>query len=517
MNIYFYGLIVPVFSFLLQIWPRIKNRYFGVDTWRHLMYANYVRDHKRFPKEIRDKYVVTGPYGYPPVIIKILSLFPKSFNEKYQFIFSPAFDFLHNYFIFISALLITGNLITAIFAQMIAALTPLVVIESSNLNTRVISYLIFSLSFFPLVLFSAGYSVVCLSIAFIGLLLLFYTHRFAIQAYLFCVLGLTIVELNLFYIGFVLTAFVFVYFTGGEFYRSILNEHLALLNFWRKNIDFRFAHQIRGNLKPKQIDDFIFKIYNLSFKNPYVYVLGNNPWLGIYLLGLLLPFIIGRQELQSWVMLEWSWFISSIFSTNTNGLMMFKLNIWILSLLASAILVLSVKGLRFLGEGNRYLEYAVLPVSVVLGSYFSSLFALIGTGFLLIFTACSIGMLLAIIFLQKKTIVGDRGRTIGNELWEIIDYINDNCGTKARIAVFPISLGDAIMYFTKGRVLTSDSIFGQIKLGIFPIVSEPFAILVKRYNLNYILIDQNYVKPEELKLKKNKIVININEFTLFKV
>ena len=169
MNEYFYGFLITIFSFFLQIWPRIINRYFGVDTWRHLMYANYVRKHKCFPKEINDRYVVTGPYGYPPVIIKILSLFPKVFNEKYQFIFSPAFDFLHNYLIFVAALLITKDLTIAIFAQIIATLTPLVVIEASNLNTRVISYLIFSLSFFSLILFSVNHSITAIATASIVL------------------------------------------------------------------------------------------------------------------------------------------------------------------------------------------------------------------------------------------------------------------------------------------------------------------------------------------------------------
>ncbi|KKR11060.1 MAG: hypothetical protein A3D24_01885 [Candidatus Blackburnbacteria bacterium RIFCSPHIGHO2_02_FULL_39_13] len=500
MNLYFYGLLIPIFSFIFQVWPRIINRYFGVDTWRHLMYANYVREHKSFPKEISDHYVVTGPYGYPPVIIKILSLFSKSFNEKYQFIFSPIFDFLHNYFIFFTALLVTNDLTTAIFAQIIAALTPLIVIEASNLNTRVISYLIFSLSFFPLIMYSTSHLLIWLAVAFIGLVLLFYTHRFAIQAYLFCAIGLSIIEGNPLYIGFVVTTFIIVYFSGGNFYKSILNEHFALLNFWRKNIDYRFAHQIRGNLKPKQIDDFIFKVYNLSFKNPYVYILGNNPWLGIYLFALLLPFF---DKILPGLAI-----ISPI---------MFKINVWVLTLLISSLLVLSIKGLRFLGEGNRYLEYAVFPVSILLGSYFSILSRELGSIFPIAFVPACLVMFFLIIFLQKKTIVGDRGRTIGKELWEIINYLNTNDGDKVRIAVFPISLGDAIMYFTKGRVLTSDSIFGQIKLGIFPIVNEPFMKLVNRYDLNYVLIDQTYVKPEELSLRKKYIVKNINNFTLLKI
>lgn len=500
MNIYLFGLIIPALSFCLQIWPRLINRYFGIDTWRHLMYANYVRKHKKFPKEIRDKYLVIGPYGYPPVIIKILSFFPQSFNERYQFIFSPIFDFLHNYFIFYVALMLTNDPTTAISAQIIAALTPLVVIEASNLNTRAISYLIYSLSFFPLLLFTYTHSVLWLALAFIGLILLFYTHRFAVQAYLFCAVGLGIVERNPLYLIFFLAAFATVYVLGGEFYKSILSEHLALLNFWRKNIDFRFAHQFRGNVKPRLIKDFVFKIYNLSFKNPLVYIVGNNPWLGIYFLGFLLPYIYNP-------------FPGIIINTP----MTLKLNLWAIALFISSILILSVKGLRFLGEGHRYLEYAVLPISILLGSYFSGLYERYGIISLLVFIVLCISMFITIIFLQKKTIVADRGRTIGSELWEIINYLNKNVGKKVRLAVFPISLGDAMMYFLKGRVLTSDSIFGQMKLSILPIIKEPFYNLVVKYSLNYVLIDQTYVSIEELKLKNKEIVKNINNYILLKV
>jgi len=500
MNLYLYGLIVPIFSFFLQIWPRLINRYFGIDTWRHLMYANYVRKYKKFPKEIRDKYLVVGPYGYPPVIIKILSFFPKSFNEKYQFIFSPVFDFFHNYFIFCVALLLTKDLTTGISAQIIAALTPLVVIEASNLNTRAISYLIYSLSLFPLLLFTQTHFVLWLALAFIGLVLLFYTHRFAVQAYLFCAIGLSIVERNPLYLIFFLAAFATVYALGGEFYKSILNEHLALLNFWRKNIDFRFAHQFRGNVKPRLIKDFVFKIYNLSFKSPFVYIVGNNPWLGIYFLGFLLPYIYNPFP-----------------GIIINNPMTLKLNLWVITLLISSILILSVKKLRFLGEGHRYLEYAVLPISILLGSYFSVLYGKYGIISILAFIVLCISMLVVIVFLQKKTIVADRGRTVGSELWEIINYLNKNVGKKVRLAVFPISLGDAMMYFLKGRVLTSDSIFGQIKLGILPVIKEPFYNFVVKYGLNHILVDQTYVSINELRLKNKKIVKNINNYILLKV
>ena len=41
---YLIGFIVPILAYFLRIWPRIINRYFGVDTWRWLYFADYLRN-----------------------------------------------------------------------------------------------------------------------------------------------------------------------------------------------------------------------------------------------------------------------------------------------------------------------------------------------------------------------------------------------------------------------------------------------------------------------------------------
>src|SRR3990170_1160660 len=76
MNMYFLGLIVPLLSFALQIWPRLIKRYFGVDTWRWLLFANYVRKYKALPTESPKQFIATSVFGYPPVVILFLSIFP---------------------------------------------------------------------------------------------------------------------------------------------------------------------------------------------------------------------------------------------------------------------------------------------------------------------------------------------------------------------------------------------------------------------------------------------------------
>ncbi len=495
---YLYGIIIPLFSCLLQIWPRLKNRYFGVDTWRHLMYADYIRRYKRLPDSITDRYIVSGPFGYPPVILFFLAIFPKKFCEDYQFLFSPFFDFLHNYFIFVIALLLSGNLLVAIIAQIIACLTPVIVIEASNLNTRIISYLLFSISFFSLIYFSITASPIWLFIAGIGLFILFFTHRFALQAYIFNVIGFSIVEKTPFYLGFFIGVTFLVVVFGGKLYRSILKEHMRLLTYWIQRIEYRYGHQFRG---PKKIQkmDFIFFLYNFSTKFPFIYIIGQNPWL-LFFIVLLINNIFVHYQLSS----------------TLSNIVLFKFSVWVLLSMGTSILILWIKQLRFLGEGYRYTEYAIFPLSIILASYFPFLQKEFKGNFIILFALTCIFFLAVIIFLQIKTILRDRYRTIDKEKWEVIAYLNKQ--NNNRIAVFPSQIGDAIMYFVKGRILTSDSVFGLEQIpDIFPKVTKSMEEIVKKYKLNFIFFDKRFVLLEEMRLKNYTVILDKNDYMLLKV
>lgn len=497
-----FGLIIPLLSFILQIWPRLINRYFGVDTWRHLLLADYVRKYHRLPTELKQQYIFSsGNPGYPPVIYLILSIFPKKFAEKYQFIFSPLFDALHNYLIFYFSLLLTHNLQSALFAQGIAALTPIAVIEASNLSTRVLSYLVFSLCFFPLLMFVVFHMYIWLVVAYIMLLVLFLTHKFAIQSFLFNAIGFSIVEKNPFYILFFMSAFIFMIIFLGKIYKPILREHLSILNFWIKNIDVRFIHQFRGQQKAKEVSDFVHKLLLLSVKNPYIYILGNNPWIGIFLIFAVLSFTRSVQ----------------IESTIIDCHMLSKLPIWIWVSVIIAILTFSIKKLRFLGEGNRYLEYSIFPLSILLGSYIPFLLRTYGVLLVLGMVTFFCILLISIVYIQVKVILKDRMRTITSELWDCIKYLND-FGEKARVAIFPLQFGDALTYFIKGKVLTTYNNAGLARLAdIYPVVKIPIDELISKFKLNFILFDENHVTLQELGISKYSIIKRGNGYILLKV
>jgi len=100
------GIAVSLLGYLIQVRPRFYNRYFGVDTWRNLSISDYIRTHKRLPEEL-PKYMLKGPFDYPPFLNIILALLPKKFVEDYQGFISPIFDTINNILIFIVTYILT--------------------------------------------------------------------------------------------------------------------------------------------------------------------------------------------------------------------------------------------------------------------------------------------------------------------------------------------------------------------------------------------------------------------------
>lgn len=149
------GLGVSLFGYLIQVRPRFYNRYFGVDTWRNLSIADYIRAHKELPHQL-PKYMLKGPFDYPPFLNILLALLPKKFVEDYQGFISPAFDCLNSFIVFTLTFILTKGLAIAVFAQLVYMLTPMIVIENSSLNARSLGGLLFSLAFLSTIFYSVN-------------------------------------------------------------------------------------------------------------------------------------------------------------------------------------------------------------------------------------------------------------------------------------------------------------------------------------------------------------------------
>lgn len=474
---------ISLISFGLQIWPRIKNRYFGIDTWRFALLADYIRKNKRLPDAIPEKYIIPGSVDNPPLLPLILSIFKKEWLDRNQGFISPAFDVLHSLTVFGMGYVATGNPIGGYIAQIIYALTPVVPLEASNLSLRTLSSLIFTWAMLAVISYAISPDPFHLVIAIAMIILLSYTHRMSVQVLFFAAIGFTIIEKNPAYLEMFLIGIAAAIFLFKGQYLKYLRGQLLMISFWMYNIQNRLAHQVRGNpSKKKKHTDFVRRIEYLIWKIPVFPFIAVNPWILYIFWALLVGFssaTVGGNDIWLSAMFKWS-------------LVLFGLGI-----------LFNLKYLRFLGEGQRYLEYGVSAVSVVASSVILKSYAISASGFLSLAIPwiLGIGCLGVIIFFQKRVVVDNPDKSITPALWAVIDFLN-KYDKEVRIACIPHGLADAMAYFLEnGKVLLSDNSIGVWELQDFwPLIKKPLKEIADKYNLNYFLISTNYVGLDEVKI-----------------
>ncbi len=496
--------IIAGIAFLLQVYPRIYNRYFGVDTWKLLEMADIIRKNGKLPKTIPDKYLIAGPFDYPPIFLYILSFFRKEFLEKNQWWISPFINALHSIIVFAITYFLTGNVLVASIAQIVYSLTPIVIIESSQLSVRSFSQLIFSLTLLTMLL-SLHYQVPAFLILTLFMsVVLVLSHKFALQALVFLNLAFSAWTLNFIYISIPLLAVLIAIVISKGYYLTVLKGHFAILSFFRKNIDYRFAHQIRGiENKQNKNPDFINKMCNLLQRIPLLSLFGSNSF--VFLLFLML-ILIGKTTALSFVNLS-----STVYDF---------LLVWFVCLFIVAAFINLIKPIRFLGEAERYLEYSAVPTAILLAVLFNAaLNSQNGLMYGALFIIWAIALAyIPTLLIQRSLVLKDKERSIHKDLWEMMDYIN-NLDENIRIATIPLYLISPVSYFVNCKILSTESALAHLK-GLedyYPVVKKPLSEIFKKYEINYCLINEHYVNFSELNLSDKKIVKTIKSYVLIKI
>ena len=240
------SLPLAIVSFTLQTWPRWINRYFGVDVWRHIDEALYIRQHKRLNTGHQERYLIDYPSDYPPLLRIFLSFFPRSFLDEYQWAISPAFDFIHNLLLFSFLVLTTGSLPVAWLGQIIYMTSPIVILENSSLTTRPLGSLTFTAAALSMLLFRTGHGMIWLPISIVSVAILCLAHRMSLQALAALVVIVSLLEKTCWYLLIGGAGILLAVAVSGGFYLKVLTGQISMLNYWRQNIRYRFAHQIRG-------------------------------------------------------------------------------------------------------------------------------------------------------------------------------------------------------------------------------------------------------------------------------
>ena len=257
--------IVPVLSFFLQSYPRFFNKLFGVDVWTRLLETDHIRkNHHRIPrKKLAEQFIVDGFFDYPPIFPTLMSYIPKKTIVKIQGFVAPFIDSLQVVLVYFVALYLTNNPALAVVAQIMYTLTPMIAIENSYLTPRSLGYLNFSVATLPLLLFYFNGNWAFYATGVFFTMLLFLTHRFAAQSFFFIAIFFTFyLNTGIFMQSFVLGFGLAVLVTKG-YYLRVLKGHLFNIYFWVKNLDYRFAHQVRGVINKNTKTDFVNRIYTI--------------------------------------------------------------------------------------------------------------------------------------------------------------------------------------------------------------------------------------------------------------
>ena len=483
------SLAIPILAFIFESYPRFINKKFGVDIWTHLLYLKEYHRRKKIPGNIENGFLVSGEYDYPPIFILILSKFPIKWVEKYEFLFSPFFDCLLIVLIFYISYFLTGNILFSVTVQIIYTLTPIIILENSSATPRSLGYGFFTILFLSLFQFSLNQNIVFLLLALLCGTLIFLSHRFTAQGFLFFSVFFTLFEKNpVYFMTFILSFFLAVILSKG-FYLKVFKGHLGNLVFWNKNIKYRFFHQIKGSYKEHKTKDFIFKLYNQFLEFPPFVLTITNPWM--------LPvFYI-------------------FFFAKPSDPLLFKMLLWVMLSYLLALLTTWIPKLRFLGEGQRYLELSAFPTA-----FFASklLFRFLETdfrniiilGYILLGTASFV----TIAVIQRKGIIKDRLRTVTPSMENMFKYLR-SLKDKPRLLCIPHQITTNTIYHTGCPVFVNASYADSDKISdIYPYIRKPIRTIMRDHDLDMILLNEEYAKIDDLGLADYKIIKRFENFIL---
>lgn len=482
----------PLIAFFFESYPRFLNRNCGVDVWTHLLYLKEFKKKNRIPEKIEGNFLIPGKYDYPPMFILILSRFPFKIVEKFEFLFSPFFDSIHVLLIFWVSYYITNSLLISLITQALYIVTPIIIVENSSATPRSLGYTLLTLTFVSIFFYQNNLGLSFLIASIIAGTFIFLSHRFTAQGFLFFSITFSIIFRSPIYIFIFALSFLIALIVSDGFYLTVLRGHIGNLIFWYKNIKYRFYHQIKGELKAKNHKDFVFRIYNEFLKFPPFILAITNPWTMIIFP--LLLFYLPKEPI------------------------LFKLFIWVSVSYVLSLITLWIPRLRFLGEGQRYLELSAFPAALLSANFLINIVPFnyrAYSAFLYILIALL--SILTIIVIQRKAIIKDQLRSLTPDLLRMFDYL-EKLKNKPALLCLPHQITTNTIYHTGSPVFVNADYKDINKISdVYPYLKKPIRSILKQHKLDAILLNEEFATIKDLNLKKFKELKRYGSYVLLKL
>lgn len=375
------------------------------------------------------------------------------------------------------------NISMGILAVVVTMASPLVFGETLYYTDRLLAITLLWCNFTGVYLWlSTGVNLYIVYIILTYILLVF-THKHSYQLLLIVYLIISV-----FYLKFDLLIYVLIAeIIGGILSRGYLWEihknHCLLLDFCRL---FLFPSNSKGGYGKEQL--FLLR-RNLNT------AVSNNAF---------------RRSISS-IVFHWDYFLhiplSIFFLLNIYNCDFFTI-IYLTTILV-AIIIQFVYYFKFLGEGNRYLEYANFPLIMLIANYLDNHYILF---FIFLWT-------IGAIFININKLMKIRKNVHILSDWSLmsaINYIKNQSWD--RFIVFPISKTYIFAWYSQKSILHFFGAkgFWQAK-DWFPQIRRPIPTFYDEYDINYIFLDERYVTTKEVDFGAIEEVYRQNSYVVYRI
>lgn len=440
---------------------RFRARQLGSDSWFHLTVAETVRQNRgRYPDSI-PRFLLSGPFDYPPLLHYLLALFSRTTRDRIEGWVGPVVDGIHTLFLWGLIFALTQNPWSAATAALLFILSPLLLRGAERVLTltpKPMGDLWVSLAMISLYFYWVDHSPFWLALLAVWTALLLLTQRFGTQALLFLVVAVSAVYLN---------ALPLVGLAGGlglalalswGHYWTVLRGHIGHLDHWRTFMvdhyhgvrhesfwrDFgRLGRELRRNPR---------RAFIIAYRNPVLNYFVYNPWILVAFYVLLSPGTVPDHPFFRFA------------------------GVWMLATVGLVVLI-SMKSLKFLGKPELYGEYGIFPQAAVLGMAAGAAPGpLLGIS-LAVLALYSVG---AIIVNIRVVLRSDQNFSKA-ETQDLLEFLRRQ--PPSRLLPIPMNWGYAMAYLTPHEVLGWNS---------------TFKILDRKYGIRRLFTVFPYPDPRQL-------------------
>jgi hypothetical protein len=486
------GLGLVGLALYLRLRIFIGTRPGGVDTWYYLASADAIRRQKRLPISLPQYLLHDAKESYPAVFPLFLATLRPAWLRSYFWLISPIVDAIQLLLLYLLTFRLTDSVLAAGTAGLIYAVTPQLISETRNLNGRAFASLLQTMTMLTLmrsVIPSDGPSATLTGpgdygLWAVGVLLvavLYNTHTSTTIAFLVSSATLTVVfgEPRFLLAG-IAGLPVAIVISGGYYLRVIMN-HVHAARFWIRNVQYTRAHQVEDSPLFSARDNSGSPRQGLyrSWLALGARVLGENPFI--------LPMLVTPIPNNVWAAHMYWWAVAIL--------------VW--------SLVTTFGGpLRVLGPGFHYMKTSVFPTAYALSVTVNiQEGALSAVGLALLISVIASFAALAYFYRVMSRRETEHTAQTPPDLAEAAGYLRRLPGQ--RVLVLPSMYADFVSYNAEKSVVWGGHSGDLTRFEeFFPVLRKPLAYFVERYAVDYVVLDQAYVRPERLGIDSSMVPLD---------